>query len=129
MMELSSDIINYIDTFYCLKDKKYNLRNLSKEYYKFYSKLEKCKIYKYKKLCSCELHRKSIDKLDAIKQLINSSKCNNISTIHFRSVKSLKYAKKYLYNFGIISHYCCGGKGVMFIKSSDSEVLNNFSMI
>jgi aerobic-type carbon monoxide dehydrogenase small subunit (CoxS/CutS family) len=102
----------YIDNFYCLKGKNYNFKVLSKEHEKF--KINKCKVHRYKNLCACEIHDNN-DKVDAITILIDSTKLTNISTIHFKTKKSLNYAKRYLEYFGNVSHYCCGGTGVMYL--------------
>lgn len=118
MSNLSIDLQNYIDEFYCLKDKNYDFKILSKDHYNY--KLKSCKIYKYKNLCACLVHD-SQDKIDAIKTLITTSKLKNVSTIHFSNKDSLNYAKRYLRDFGRISHYCCEGKGVMFIDFFDCE--------
>ena len=111
-------LFNYIDNFYCLRDKNYHFKVLSKEHKKFLKNT--CKIYKYKSLCACNLHENDENKLDAVIKLIASTQNNNISTIHFRSKISLNYAKKYFHNFGIFSHYCCNGKGVMFQENFDN---------
>lgn len=116
MSNLSIDLHNHIDEFYCLKDKNYNFKILSKAHCNY--KLKSCKIYKYKNLCACSVHDIQ-DKIDAIKTLINTSKRKNVSTIHFCNINSLNYAKRYLRDFGKISHYCCEGKGVMFLDVSD----------
>lgn len=66
MSNLSIDLQNYIDEFYCLKDKNYDFKILSKDHYNY--KLKSCKIYKYKNLCACSVHD-SQDKIDAIKAM------------------------------------------------------------
>ena len=116
MSNLCIELHNHIDEFYCLKDKNYNFRILSKAHYKY--KLNPCKIYKYKNLSACSVHD-SQDKIDAIKTLINTSKLKNVSTMHFCNKNSLNCAKRYLRDFGRISHYCCEGKGVMFLDVPD----------
>lgn len=112
MTELCIDLLNYIDEFYCLKDKNYEFKILSKIHFKY--KLKVCKIYKYKNLCTCSTHDNQY-KIDAIKILLQTSKSKNVSTIHFPNKKSLNFAKRYLRDFGKISHYCCNGNGVMFL--------------
>lgn len=82
--------------------------------------IDKCKIIIYEndhKLNCCEIHGNEYV-IDAISSLNKATKqfCNNniLSTIHFKSHNSLQIAEPYLSSFGIISHYCCSGKGVMY---------------
>ena len=123
---LPFDVQEYIDNFYCLKDKKYNFRVLSKEHEKF--KINKCKVHRYKNLCACEIHDDN-DKVDTVTILISSTKLTNISTIHFKTKKSLNYAKIYLGDFGDISHYCCGGEGVMYLAVLPQQYCDGYSVM
>ena len=112
MSNLPFDVFEYIDNFFCLKDKSYNFRVLSKQHENF--KIDKCKVHRYKNLCACEMHDNN-DKVDAITTLNINCCFDNISTMHFITKKSLNYAKRYLGDFGNVSHYCCGGTGVMYL--------------
>ena len=38
----------------------------------------------------------------------------------FDYINSINYSKKYLSEFGNISHFCCEGKGVMFLDGRES---------
>ena len=39
----------------------------------------------------------------------------------------MNYAKKYLSDFGEISHFCCSGKGVMYKNDDKEEVISLIS--
>ena len=126
-MSIPNEIIQYIDSFICDKDKKYiNLSIISSQFNR-----SNCKIYRYKNLLACNSHD-DIYKINAVNKLIyaktyKQSNINSIDksfsldketrsyfTIHFISKKSLKIAEPYLKDFGVISHYCCSNTGVMY---------------
>tara|TARA_Y100000991_G_C21937832_1_gene333820 strand:- start:518 stop:928 length:411 start_codon:yes stop_codon:yes gene_type:complete len=90
-----------------------------------YSKKD-CKIIKFKynrRLCCCDLHGNE-DLLDAIKTLNKYNIDKDVSTIHFKTTQSLNFAKRFLYIYGKISHYCCGNKGVMFETNDEGKMEN-----
>lgn len=126
-MNIPIEIIQYIDSFLCDKEKKYiNLSLISCKFNK-----SNCKILRYKDLLACNCHD-NIYKINAVTKLIYAKtyKQSNITTIdssfsldketrsyftiHFISKKSLKIAEPYLKDFGIVSHYCCSNTGVMY---------------
>ena len=80
------DVQEYIENFYCLKGKNYNFRVLSSEHEKF--KINKCKVHRYNNLCACGIHDGN-DKVYAITTLIASTILTKITTMHFKTKKSL----------------------------------------
>ena len=90
-----------------------------KDYHSFYllnkyynSLLPKHKIINYKDLYSCSMY-KNTNKYIAIRILKKNYFSNSI---HFENKKQLNIAKKYLYREGLMNHYCCKGRGVLFIN-------------
>ena len=43
----------------------------------------------------------------------------NTETIHFNTKESLNSVKHYLHLFGIVSHFCCSGSGVVYKDKDD----------
>lgn len=77
--------------------------------------LPRCKIINYKSLICCKKHS-SLEMVRAI-DILNYHKGKSPSTMHFDSQKILDIVKPYLTDFGVVNHYCCGGKGVVFRNS------------
>ena len=91
-----------------------------KDYHKIYklnkyynSILPKHHIINYKNLYSCNMYKNS-NKYEAI---LIIKKYIHRSSIHFKNKKQLNIVKKYLYKDGLYSHFCCYGKGVIFINT------------
>lgn len=82
----------------------------------------RCKSHSYKDLYGCLTHVYDCNVSYVIYILNNEEKkyklCKFTDVIHFGSCMQMRIASKYLNNFGNISHYCCGGKGVMFKDNS-----------
>ena len=97
---------------------------MSKEFNKYI----KCKIVRYKDLITCKCHNNK-DLYDCINILKENQNNSKISTIHFENLNSMNYAKKYLSDFGEISHFCCNGKGVMYKTNDDINNLFFFTNI
>lgn len=49
---------------------------------------------------------------------------NDIETIHFDTNKQMEIVKPYLKMLGRVSHFCCNGKGVMFLTD---KKINNYN--
>ena len=86
------------------------------------NKLISCKPHNFNDLYGCETHFEECNKSYVIYILKHEAErqemCKVASTIHFGSKTQMNIANKYLSYFGTISHYCCGGKGVMFKDES-----------
>ena len=90
-----------------------------KDYHSFYllnkhykSLLPRHKVIKYKDLYSCSMY-KNTNKYKAICILKKNYFSNSI---HFENKQQLNISKKYLYRKGLMNHYCCNGRGVLFIN-------------
>ena len=79
---------------------------------------------KFKKMICCKYHdHDSEDKIHVI-NILNQTPIKNTSTIHFKSIKSRKIAEPYINLFGIFSHYCCNGLGIMYINNNSKDYIN-----
>ena len=92
---------------------------------KFMYSTYKCRIIEYvnleltnRKLKCCKIHGNKSE-INAIITLKKEDKKQNHSSIHFVSEEALNIAKPFLKKYGIISHYCCSNKGVMYITQKD----------
>lgn len=110
--KLYMSIIGNIDIFrHILKYiNNYHSFYLLNKYYK--SLLPKHKLIMYKDLYSCSMYKKK-NKYKAIK-ILQQNKYKN--SIHFDNKKQLQISKKYLYREGFYNHYCCKGRGVLFLN-------------
>ena len=89
------------------------------------NKIIRCKTHNFKDLYGCETHFEDCNisyviytlKLEEERQ----QKCKLASTIHFGSNTQMSIANKYLSYFGIISHFCCGVRCVMFKDKSTKK--------
>lgn len=90
--------------FYLVNKEFYNLKN--------------CKIINYKSISACLNHTKKKYLFESVNTLITTKKQleinNNIDSIHFFSKKAFNLSEQYFNDFGIIDHYCCYNKGVVF---------------
>ena len=107
-----SNILQNRDLFIILLSyiKDYHSFYLLNTYYK--SLLPKHKCISYKDLYSCSMYKKS-NKYQAIKML---QKDNHKYTIHFNNKKQFDIARKYIYKEGYINHYCCNGRGCLYMN-------------
>lgn len=103
---LNEDVLKYIISYVNCSSKLYLVN-------KFFYNNFKCRIIKYKKLCTCLLH-KNYDLYNVIRELKRHKIDKNIKSMHFDSSNQLEIAKPYLSLFGDVSHYCCSNTGVMF---------------
>lgn len=96
------------------------------------NKLISCKSHNFTDLYGCETHFEECDKSYVIYILKHEAErqemCKSASTIHFNSKRQLDIAKEYFSYFGIISHFCCGGTGVIF-KDKFSKEIDELSSI
>lgn len=121
---LPEHLMYEIDSYLCDKEKERNANflRISKYFRKLYIYKKKnkicdtCKMIKYKNESVC-IHD-NINLYKAFKVLNKNYKLllrgGPIQTIHFENVGCLEYARPYLNDFGTISHFCCGGKGVTY---------------
>lgn len=111
---IPDDVIKIIFEYVgCLEFTKLNLIN--KEFNKIYKSLpKKCKILRYENLTSCSKH---INGYSHIIEVLNRFHSGIKSSIHFNTIEDMEIAKPYIFELGTISHFCCGGKGVMFINN------------
>jgi hypothetical protein len=136
-------IISFLDCRYFLKELKniytpttfYLINKRCYQLYKKYNKKCKYKIYKKLKSCSCifpSLQKRNFilfEKLKAKNKVIDILKQATyrkeeqgyIDTIHFDNSLQVRYANKYLNEFGIISHRCCDGLGVVYNNLEKKE--------
>ena len=126
-MTITDDVIKIILEYVgCLEFTKFNIIN--KEFNKIYNSLQtKCKCLKYKNLISCSKHNNGYSHIIKILNQFGSGK----KSIHFDTLEDMEIAKPYIYELGTISHFCCGGKGVMFLDQEDnllSEVANDVNI-
>ena len=101
---------------YLMLHQYYNLKLISK---KFHS-LAKCKVLQYKDLMACKYHD-DINLYKCISILKKNAKKTSNSTIHFKNLNSMNYARKHLSDFGNIDHFCCRGIGVMYNKNNENK--------
>ena len=120
---LNDDCIFHISTF--LNKNKCEFCNF-RIAFNYFQQNNPCSLKKYKDLIYCNIHTDNNHLENTIDILITTKKKQTkkpISTIHFKSKESLNLAKKYLYEFGTITHFCCGGHGATFLYK-DSDKLN-----
>ena len=91
--------------------KDYHSFYLLNTYYK--SLLPKHKCISYKDIYSCSIYKNS-NKYKAIKILKKNIHKNSI---HFKNKTQFQIVSKYIYKKGHINHYCCNGKGCLFINN------------
>ena len=115
-IELLLEIFSYLDCY-----TKQIISCTSKFMYSKY----KCRIIEYinleltnRKLKCCQIHGNK-NEINAIITLKKEDKKKNHISIHFVSEEALNIAKPFLKKYGIISHYCCSNKGVMYITQKD----------
>lgn len=110
---LCEDILRYINEFICKKTLVLEKDIL--ECMNAPRKDEPCMIIKYKNLSACKKHD-CPDLYSCLKTLSWYIKNKpNPRTIHFVSESACKYASNYKNDFGVFSHFCCGGQGMMFL--------------
>lgn len=113
LLNINYNLFNIIIDYLCIKNNA-QIYICSKKFYKFFYKFNKCKVIFYKDLTACKIHS-NYKLLEVIRKLNKAS--NNpgkVGSIHFDTKDDLEIAKKYLPNFGLITKYCCSGKGVMY---------------
>ena len=80
-----------------------------------------CNIIEYKGKRLCDQHdNKDLYHCFEVLSTITEKKP---STIHFKTKESCILAQPYISNFGIFSHYCCDGKGIMFKTTTINNAL------
>ena len=107
---LPDELLIYINTFICkrifdIEKDIIEVSNISPIF-------DTCNIIEYKGKRVCFQH----DNKDLYHcfEVLNKITEKKISTIHFKTREICSHAKPYISNFGIFSHYCCDGKGIMF---------------
>ena len=111
---IPDDVVKIIFEYVgCLQFTQINM--ISKQLKKIYESLSrKCKCLKYKNLISCKKHPNGYGH---IIDVLNSYHVGSKRSIHFDTIEDMEIAKPYIFELGTISHFCCGGKGVMFINN------------
>jgi hypothetical protein len=112
LLDINCNLFTTILEYLCINNKQINI--CSKKFNNKLKKCKKCKVIFYKDLSACEIH--SNYKLLRIVRKLNKAKENpgKVGSIHFTTKEELEIAKKYLSDFGLITKYCCNGKGVMY---------------
>lgn len=110
---LNYDTLNYINDFICKKNFKLEKDIIESLKIKDRFNHSSCKIVKYMDSIACSIHD-DIDYFNCINILSNTNK--RTTAIHFPNKNSCLMASRYFSNFGDFSHYCCDGKGAMFLN-------------
>ena len=89
---------------------------------KFFRKEYKCRKIKMPIIgnCLCKIHGDK-DYFYCENVLNKYLYKNNIETIHFDTNKQMEIVKPYLKMLGRVSHFCCNGKGVMFLTDKKKK--------
>ena len=114
---LPKELLIYINTFICKSRFKiekdiidvFNIDPLN---------TNQCKIVKYKEKQLCKIH----DDKDLYHCFEVLSKITDKQpySIHFETKESCLLARPFVSEYGVFSHYCCDGRGIMFKKDNNN---------
>ena len=117
---LPNELIIYINTFICK-----NRFNLEKDIVDVFNihplNVGQCEIIKYKEKQLCKIH----DNKDLYHcfEVLSKITDKNPYSIHFETKESCLLARPFISDYGVFSHYCCSGKGIMFKKNLINNTL------
>ena len=126
---IPEDCINIIISYIgCIKKNKYfkickvlNKKNCIPSCYK---DLSCCSVHENKSdmkhiidILNNETHHIIQNTLKTARNMLPHNK-DMLRSIHFRSLECMEIAKPYVCLLGKISHFCCNGKGVMFLPDN-----------
>jgi hypothetical protein len=120
---LPKELLIYINSFICKR--KFDIEKDIIEVSNISPITETCNIIEYKGRRVCLQHDNK-DLYHCFEVLSKITEKKNI--IHFETAEICSHIKPYISNFGIFSHYCCDGKGIMFKIDSinnDMDSINN----
>lgn len=111
---LPTELLIYINSFICKR--RFNIeQNIIEALYVNPLKTNQCKIIEYKGKQLCKIH----DNKDLYHcfEVLSKIKDKQPYSIHFETKESCLLARPFVSEYGVFSHYCCSGKGIMFKKN------------
>jgi len=123
---LPNELIIYINTFICKR--RFNLEKDLVDVFNINPlNVGQCEIIKYKEKQLCKIH----DNKDLYHcfEVLSKITDKNLYSIHFETKESCLLARPFISEYGVFSHYCCTGKGIMFKNCNRNDLLIGLGFI
>jgi hypothetical protein len=117
---LPQELLIYINSFICKR--RFNIeQNIIEALDVNPLKTNQCKIIEYKGKQLCKIHDNK--ELYHCFEVLSKITDKNLYSIHFETKESCLLARPFISEYGVFSHYCCSGKGIMFKKNLINNTL------
>jgi len=123
---LPQELLIYINSFICKR--RYNLeKDILEALHINPLNTKQCEIIEYKEKQVCKIHDNK--ELYHCFEVLSQIKEKSPSSIHFNTRESCRLARPFISEYGVFSHYCCSGKGIMFKKDDTTNRLTGLRFI